>query len=118
MGIITVKLKVSNPKKKNKTLEKDFLVDSGAQYTVLPENDWKKLDIQPTKVQSFGLADGRVIKRKIGWAFLEYENNSGYSPVVLGKKNDSNLLGVVTLEMMGLALDPFQRKIYKAKLLL
>jgi len=117
MGLTTVKLKVKNPKNEANFIEADFLVDSGSQYTVLPEKEWKKLNLKPLRVQDFSLADGRVIQRKIGWALLEYQKNQGPSPVVLGKRNDSYLLGVVSLENMGLSLDPFARKIYRIKLM-
>ena len=33
------------------------------------------------------------------------------TPVVLGEKEDENLLGIVTLEIFGLILDPFKREL-------
>jgi len=118
MGIITAPIKVSNIKDEKKSLEDVFLVDSGAQYTVLPEKDWKKLKLKPDRKQKFSLADGRVVERKIGSAMIEYKNRKAPSTVVLGKKNDSRLLGALTLESLGLTLEPFQRKIYESKLML
>ena len=64
------------------------------------------------------MADGTVIKRKIGNALIEFRGETRATPVVLGDKNDSALLGVITLEALGLGLDPFKRKLYKAKLML
>jgi len=64
------------------------------------------------------LADGKVVKRKIGSALISLKGIELPSPVVLGKENDSKLLGALTLEAMGLALDPFERRLYKAKLFL
>ena len=66
--------------------------------------------------KEFVLADGKVVKRKIGTALVSINGTTIPSPVVLGKKNDSKLLGALTLESHGLALDPFERRIYKAKL--
>jgi hypothetical protein len=40
------------------------------------------------------------------------------STVVLGKKGDSALLGAITLENMGLMVDPFNRKLRPMKLML
>jgi hypothetical protein len=34
-----------------------------------------------------------------------------HSPVVLGESEDENILGVVTLEIFGLVLDPFRREL-------
>lgn len=118
MGITKAHLKVSNIDNPEKSFEGEFLVDSGAGYTVVPERVWKRLDIKPEKEQKFALADGKIVKRKIGHAYVQYKDNKVPGQIVLGKKNDSLLFGVITLEQMGLALDPFQRKIYEAKLLL
>jgi len=36
-----------NIKDQRRSIEDIFLVDSGAQYTVLPEKGWKKLKLKP-----------------------------------------------------------------------
>ena len=117
-GITTVKLKISNPLDPKKYIEDKFLVDSGASLTVLPSSIVNKLGLKPVYEKEFFLADGKVIKRKVGGALVSFKGISLPSPVVLGEKGDSKLLGALTLEAMGLALDPFERKIYKAKLFL
>jgi hypothetical protein len=40
------------------------------------------------------------------------------SPVVLGEKGDEPLLGAVTLETLGLMLDPLRRKVVPMRMLL
>ncbi len=60
----------------------------------------------------FVLADGTKIRRKISECFLKLAEvkAEGHSPVILGEKgDDENLLGVVTLKIFGLVLDPFNR---------
>lgn len=118
MGTTTVTLKVKNPRKPSLVIKADFLVDSGAAYTVLPKVLVKKLGLKPSFKQEFILADGRKVVRDIGNAFIEYQGRETASPVVLGEEEDSLLLGVLTLEALGLALDPFTRKLYPAKLML
>lgn len=118
MGMTTVSLKIKNPKDPKKMYEGEFLVDSGAQFTVLPEKVWKALKLLPQREQKFSLADGKVVSRKIGSAYVQFQNIETASPVVLGHNNDSFLMGVITLEAMGLTLDPFTRQLYKAKLML
>jgi hypothetical protein len=58
----------------------------------------------------FILADGTTLKREISEVLLELP---GYgerrTPIVLGESGDENLLGIVTLEIFGLMLDPFRR---------
>lgn len=118
MGIVSAVLKLSNPSNRKNIFEGEFLVDSGALYTVIPKNIWQNLNLKPDRKQKFSLADGTVIERKIGSAFVEYQGTRTATPVVLGEKHDSQLLGIITLEALGLVLNPFERKLYPAKLML
>lgn len=118
MGIIKVKLVIKNPFKPTKTAEGEFLVDSGAHYTVLPAGLVEKLELTPSYEQEFVLADGRVIKRPLGSALINFEGRELAVPVVLGEADDDYLLGVTTLEGFGLMIDPFKRRIYPSKLML
>lgn len=118
MGMTTVNVKIKNPKDERRFIEEKFLVDSGAFFSVVPKKLLDKIDIRGYREQEFSLADGTVIKRRIGDAVFEYQGNRAPAPVVIGKRGDSSLLGTLTLEAMGLVLDPFQRKIYKAKLMM
>lgn len=118
MGVTTVKLTVKNPFKPSEKVTEDFLVDTGAHYTVLPEHIVKKLDLKKSHIQEFSLADGKIIKRPIGGALIELEGRELPVAVVLGQKGDNALLGVTTLETFGLMIDPFKRRIYHSKLML
>lgn len=111
-----VRLKVKNPRDPSKVFEGEFLVDSGATYTVVPEAQLKKLGIKPQGEETLFLADGTSIKRKVGNALYEYNGNERAAPVLFGEKDDSLLLGTLTLEALGLTLDPLKRKLYKAYL--
>ena len=89
-----------------------LLVDSGATYTVLTRNVWEELGLKPLGEMEFILADGTVIKRFTSETILELPNyGERHTPVVLGEKEDENLLGIVTLEIFGLILDPFKREL-------
>lgn len=118
MGMTQVRLIVKNPRDPKKQMAGEFLVDSGAHYTVLPLEMVRGLKLKPSYEQDFSLADGKIISRSIGGAVIRFEDRELPVPVVLGEKNDTGLLGVTTLESFGLMLDPFQRKIYKSKLML
>lgn len=116
MTEVTLQIKsLANPKKKALG---NFLVDSGAFYTVLPQDIVKKLGLRPDHEQEFSLADGTSIRRKISSAFIKFQNREMASPVILGEENDTALMGVLTLEAFGLILDPFERKLHPAKLTL
>lgn len=112
-----VKLTIKNPNDPSRKIDGDFLVDSGAHYTVLPAALVKKLGVKPSFEQEFSLADGRIVKRSVGGAIINFQGRELPSPVILGEKDDDPLLGVTTLESFGLMLDPFKRLIYPSKLM-
>jgi clan AA aspartic protease len=95
----------------------DFLVDSGAKYSVLPEAVWRALGLEPKRRMTFVLADGSRIERDISECHIELPQGDGHTPVILGQGGDEPLLGVVTLEMLGFILYPFDRTIRPAQMM-
>ena len=118
MGLTTVVLEITSPEDKTKTIKGEFLVDSGAFYTVLPKRMVNKLNLKPATTREFSLADGTTIKRALSSAYITFKDDKIASPVILGKAGDSPLMGTLTLESFGLILDPFNRKLHPAKLML
>jgi len=118
MGITNVVTKIQNIDKPKKQAEGEFMVDTGAVYTVVPYTMSRALDLQVTKTQKFSLADGTTVERDLSYAMIEIEGERAPSTVVIGKRGDSALLGAVTLESMGLIVDPFKRKLRPMKLML
>jgi clan AA aspartic protease len=117
MGITTISATLTSLDKKKKASGK-FLVDTGAAYTVVPKGMAEKLALKPTKTQEFSLADGTIVKRKLSHAMVEINGGKAPSTVVIGEKGDSALIGVITLENMGLMVDPFKRKLRPMRLML
>lgn len=118
MGITNVNLKIANLKDESRAVEGEFIVDSGAFYTVLPKSMVAKLGLKPTTQREFSLADGTKVKRPLGNAFITFNNDKIASLVILGRAGDSPLMGALTLEAFGLILDPFKRQLHPAKLML
>lgn len=110
MALTFLKLKISNPQKPHKKRECEFLVDSGAVYSVVPEELLKSLGIKPVATQEFTLANGEMIKKPIGNAYFQYKNSLRAAPVVFGEKGIF-LLGATTLEALGMILDPIRREL-------
>ena len=115
MGLTKVTVKIGRGRE---AVDVDCLVDSGASYTLLPENVWRKLKLRPIDEMKFVLADGTVIKRKLSEVWLEYEGRGRTTQVILGEKGDEALLGAMTLEALGLVLNPFTRELGPMKLML
>ena len=118
MGISTVTLEVLDLALSGKPQSVDFMVDSGAFLTVVPQQVWKDLKIKAEARQKFSLADGRIISRPVGFAMLRLGRNRAPCKVVLGEKDDQPLLGATSLENLGLVLDPLKRKLLEAQAML
>ncbi|MDJ0271421.1 MAG: aspartyl protease family protein [Candidatus Caldarchaeum sp.] len=107
MGLVYVDAVV---KKGGKSVVLRLLVDSGATYTVLKKDVWTILGLEPLGEIDLILADGTTITRKVSEAIIELPGyGERHTPVVLGEEEDENLLGIVTLEIFGLILDPLKR---------
>ena len=118
MGMTYIDLAVANVSDPSTTENLDFLVDSGATYSVVPAATLDRLGIRPIAVQTFRLANGERISRRKGVALFRYGDRVGGSDVIFGEDGDSHLLGAFTLESLGLGLDPLKRELFELPMLL
>lgn len=114
MGLTYVEGKLTGKNDASESVQ--FLVDSGASYTLLPKQVWEKLGLVPKRTQTFILADGTKIDRNISECRIEILDSEGHTPVVLGEEGDDALLGAVTLEEFGFVLNPFNRTLQSMQL--
>lgn len=117
MAITHLDIPVRNPQFPKKTTVAHFLVDSGAVYSVMPVATLEKLGIKADDKQKFSLANGEIIEKSVGNALFEYLGKIRSSPVVFGEKG-IYLLGAVTLESLGVILDPINRELRPLPMLL
>jgi clan AA aspartic protease len=89
----------------------EFLVDSGAMYSLVPVDVWPAIGLEAKRTQRFTLADGTHITRAVSECHVTLPQGETHTPVILGEEGDEPLLGVVTLENLGLVLDPFRREL-------
>ena len=118
MGLTFLKLEVANPARPEETAAVDFLIDSGAIYSVVPRPILERLGISPVGKQEFRLASGQTIQRQTGGALFKYGEKAGVAAVIFGEESDSTLLGAHTLESLGLALDPLRRELVPLPMML
>jgi len=116
MGITYAEGSLTGPTGKQATVR--FLVDSGATYTLVPNDVWQALDLVPKRTVTFTLADGTDVSRAVSECHLALPEGDAHTPVVLGEPGDEALLGVVTLEILGLMLHPFKRTLEPMRILL
>jgi predicted aspartyl protease len=109
MGLTVLLLEVGAPHDPDHREPVEFLVDSGAVYSFVPRPTLERLGITPHGRQRFRLADGSMIERDRGDAIFFYAGRRGAAPAIFAEAGDAALLGAVTLESLGLALDAVRR---------
>jgi clan AA aspartic protease len=111
MGLTFLRVEVGNPANPEMRETVEFLVDSGAIYSVVPSAVLDHLGIKSLTEQEFHLANGTTIIRRKGGALFKYGERIGVADVIFGEDGDSVLLGAFTLEALGLVLDPLRREL-------
>ena len=111
MGLTRVKVKVQNPFEAQRCSTLTFLVGSGAVYSMIPARRLQNLGIQASGQRTFFLANGQRVTRPVGEARITFAGQSATCVVIFGQKGDNTLLGVTTLENLGLIFDPMRQKI-------
>jgi len=118
MGLTVLELEVGNPADPELTEKVEFLIDSGAVYSVVPAAILEKPGVKPLGEEESRLAHGSKVVRKRGIALFKYDDRVGGADVIFGEEGDYSLLGALTLEALGLVLDPLKRELRPMPLLL
>ena len=118
MGLTYVEGRLRAPGRRRRSRRVRFLVDSGAVYSVLRRADWRALGLKADRELEFVLADGTTLKRGVSECAVEIQGQRATSPVVLGETEDEALLGAVTLETLGLMLNPLNRTLQPMRMVL
>jgi len=116
VGVTYIEGVVTGPTDKQATVR--FLVDSGATYTLLPHNEWQMIGLSSKRSLTFILADGTSVERKVSECHIALPQGEAHTPVILGEPGDEPLLGTVTLEILGVVLNPFTRALQPMRMLL
>jgi predicted aspartyl protease len=116
MGTFTIGCRIANHLNRAKSaVIPQLLVDTGFEYTWIPEKTFEKIGIEREKKDiEFVMANGTHITRSVGFAILFVEGTLTTDEVVFAEKGDLILLGARTLEGLNLAVDPRQKKLVGA----
>jgi predicted aspartyl protease len=118
VGLTHIDGVVRAPARRGRGRRVRLLVDSGAVYSVLRRGDWRALGLTADRELDFVLADGTALTRGVSECVFELEGRRATSPVVLGETEDEALLGAVTLETLGLVLNPLNRTLQPMRMVL
>ncbi|MCP8320206.1 MAG: hypothetical protein H3Z52_04580 [archaeon] len=117
MGHVNVKLKLANPIELEKSIEKLAIVDTGATFTTLPLSIANNLNLNVIGKIKVKTAT-KIDQLDQSYAYIEINDKKTVTPVLISKTLDRILIGVITLEALGLAVDPTTGQLKEAEILL
>jgi aspartyl protease family protein len=99
-------------------LELDFLVDTGAIYTVISKSVADKVELKELGTRKFKTGS-EVVELPVADAYVIIEGGGVTSLVAISSDDEMPiLLGVTTLELLGLQVDPVNGKLKPLELLI
>ena len=107
MGSFRVDVEIENPSLPgDRRAIRSVLVDTGAELSWFPADVLDALGIQRRRMWRFRQADGTVLERWTGPAFIYVAGVSATDDVVFGEPRDLVLLGARSLEGLNLRIEP------------
>ena len=116
MGAFYTGCRIENVAERSKgALIPKILVDTGSEYTWVPETTLEKLGIKREKKDlEFAMANGQTVTRSVGFAIVRLDKYFTVDEVVFAEKGDLLLLGARTLEGLNLIVDPRKKRLVAA----
>jgi clan AA aspartic protease len=111
MGIIHVTVSLKSTVRSRKKYEADFLVDTGATDSMAPAKELQKAGIKPVGRMSYELADGKIKEFDFGLSVIEFMGEITSGRVIFGPDGCEPLLGVTSLESVGILVDAANQKL-------
>lgn len=114
MGFTHVKIKVFSPIDPSKFKEVELIVDSGALHTSIPKKTLEALNIKPMRIGRYRTFEEKEIERAVGEAVVELMGERRHVPIVFAEEGDTAVLGMTTLEVFKLKVNPLTKELEPA----
>lgn len=115
MGSFRTDIEIENPSRPGtRQLVRSVLVDTGAELSWLPAPMLESLGIERYDTWRFRQADGTVVERWVGSAWLHVAGKRTADDVVFGEPGDLVLLGSRTLEGLNFRVEPVSKSLVDA----
>ncbi|MCX6154891.1 MAG: hypothetical protein NT007_12105 [Candidatus Kapabacteria bacterium] len=108
------KVKISNVFDNSKYFEADFWIDTGALYSLIPQNLLEGIGFEHEATKNILLADGRTERKLFGYCRFEIEEltDKAICPVIAGSNDSIFLLGSTALENFAVEVDPVSKTLH------
>jgi clan AA aspartic protease len=115
MGTFRIDIEIENPRYPGaRRTIRSVLVDTGAELSWIPTDILESLQIERRNQWRFRQADGTVLERWTGPAFVYAAGKTTTDEVVFGEPGDLVLLGARSLEGLNLRVDPLTKTLVDA----
>ena len=114
MGTFSIEATVANLADPVLRATLPLLVDTGATYTTLPGEIVDAIGAAALGTRRVRLVDGRIEEWPVAVIHIAVEGHQGPTFCLLGPRGGPALLGAVTLDEFGLAVDPAGRRLVPA----
>jgi predicted aspartyl protease len=111
VGTFKTKLRVWNPAQPEKVYEPEVWVDTGAAFSWISRSQLERLGIAPLRRIPFQTIEGRILERDVAAVFIGTDGYIGPDVVVMAEPDDTEVMGAHSIEGLGLAADPVQKKL-------
>jgi predicted aspartyl protease len=111
MGTFTAKLRVWNPAHPEAVEDLEPFVDTGAAYSWIARACLERLGVAPSRRMSLRTIEGRVLERDLGIVYVATDGYSVPDIVVMAEPGEMEVIGAHSIEGLGLAADPVQKKL-------
>ncbi len=111
MGTFSAKLRVWNPDHPETVEELDLFVDTGAAYSWISRARLERLGVVATRRMPFRTIEGRVQEHDLGIVYIGKDGRSVPDIVVMAEAGEVEVIGAHSIEGLGLAADPVQKKL-------
>ena len=118
MGHVRVPVRIINPFDENQLVDiPNALIDTGATRTLIPRMVAEQIGLQLAGDREVRTAEG-VQRLQRAAAIVELQGEETFGDVWISDTFPGVLIGVVTLESLGLAVDPTNQRLVKTEFLL
>ena len=115
MGTFRIDIEIENPAHPGERRAiKSALVDTGAELSWVPASVLESLGIERHNKWHFRQADGTILERWAGAAFIYVAGKRVADEVVFGELHDLVLVGSRTLEGLNLRPEPVSKRLVDA----
>src|SRR5271166_3424196 len=111
MGTFSVKLRVWNPAQPGAVEELDAYVDTGAAFSWISRARLDRLGVAASRKMSFRTIEGRLLEREMATVYVATGTYSVPDVVVMAEAGEMEVMGAHTIEGLGLAADPVQKRL-------